>query len=231
MGRVLVRIVAPSAAALLLSVAVSQAQDAPRSMAFESFLSSLQAHVDATVNPGLEADYRSFLERHGFTAKDVPYVKYRRMRLIYEATRDGGFWNTLWRITDEEPSSKKIWRQWLSHPGELAATGECDEISALTAFLGHRLGAGSVGLFWPTRNHTIVAWEPVLHGPRILLPTTQIFLECSEGFDKVRFSPTVQRTVYDYTAGDRAGVAVRYAPDQAGIARSVDFGDDSVRVR
>ena len=52
-----------------------------------------------------------------------------------------------------------------------------------------------MGLFYPTWNHTIAAWAP--HQlPRgksrlVLLPTTQIFLGCTDGLDTTSFRTTL----------------------------------------
>ncbi len=66
------------------------------------------------------------------------------MRLFYEATRDAGFWNLHWTITNQPPNSDKIWQQWQSvrNPSFLTptASAECDELSALYAFLVGRTG-------------------------------------------------------------------------------------------
>ncbi len=171
---------------------------------FATFSDALKRTIDAVENPALEDEWRAFLDRHAWTERQVPYVMYRRVRLLFEATRDGGFWQIRWTITNREPTSAEIWNQWARAPVSVPATAECDEISALTAFLARRLGVGPIGLYWPTRNHTIVAWTPVKGGVRVLLPTTQIFLTCPEGFDHATYAAAavVQKTVYDYTARD-----------------------------
>ncbi len=84
------------------------------------------------------------------------------VRLLFEATRDAGFWNVHWTITDQPPNSDNVWRQWggirkvsLLEP---TASAECDELSALYAFLVEREGVKGVGLFWPYANHTVAVW-------------------------------------------------------------------------
>jgi hypothetical protein len=60
------------------------------------------------------------------------------------------------------------------------ASAECDELSALDAFLAGRAGVKGVGLFWPFANHTVAVWvvrpaeRPVI---RLVVPTSQIFLK------------------------------------------------------
>lgn len=96
-----------------------------------------------------------------------------------EARRDAGLWNLHWSITDQPPNSDRIWLQWrsIARPSVLkpTATAECDELSALYAFLAERTGVKTVGLLWPHPNYTVAAW--VLHpaaGPviRVVVPTS-----------------------------------------------------------
>ena len=42
------------------------------------------------------------------------YDEFVVVRLLFEATRDAGFWGLGWTITDREPESDAIWRQWAS---------------------------------------------------------------------------------------------------------------------
>lgn len=131
------------------------------------------------------------------------------MRLLFEATRDAGFWNLHWSITDQPPNSDRIWLQWRSikrtSPLTPTATAECDELSALYAFLVERSGVRSVGLFWPFPNHTVAVWvvQPAT-GPiiRVVVPTSQIFLEETDFFDTKKFNPWRQKTIYEYTRRD-----------------------------
>ena len=119
----------------------------------------------------------------------------RCFRLLYEATRDAGLWNLHWTITDRPPNSDNIWRQWhaMGQPSALSptASAECDELSALFAFLARRSGVKGVGLFWPYPNHTVAVWE--LHPAerptiRVVVPTSQIFSQPA----RARY-PQVQR--------------------------------------
>jgi len=90
-------------------------------------------------------------------------------------------------------------------PSEPTATAECDELSALYAFLVERAGVKSVGLLWPTSNHTVAVWvlQPTT-GPviRVVVPTSQIFLEETDSFDTGKFNPWRQKTIYEYTRRD-----------------------------
>lgn len=145
------------------------------------------------------------------------------VRLLYEATRDAGFWNMHWTITNQPPNSDNIWRQWKNvenpSPQSPTASAECDELSALYAFLVEREGVKGVGLFWPAPNHTVAVWvvRPTT-GPviRVVVPTSQIFLEASDSFDTRKFNPWTQKTIYEYTRRD--------APDSLELPKPlVDF--------
>jgi len=111
-------------------------------------------------------------------------------------------------ITDLPPNSDNIWRQWkiVRAPSPLAPTAiaECDELSALFAFIAERAGIRSVGLFWPYANHTVAVWtlnQPA--GPvRVVIPTTQIFLDESDYWGTKKFDPWRQKVIYEYTRHD-----------------------------
>jgi hypothetical protein len=88
---------------------------------------------------------------------------------------------------------------------ESTATAECDELSALYAFLVEQAGIKGVGLFWPAPNHTVAVWavHPAA-GPvvRVVVPTTQILLDETDRFDTKKFDPYRQKTIYEYTRRD-----------------------------
>jgi hypothetical protein len=158
---------------------------------------------------GMRAGFRSFTSAHKLPPESVSYSDFVVVRLFFEATRDAGFWNLHWSITDQPPNSDRIWRQWrdakmptVSAP---TATAECDELSALFAFLVERAGVKGVGLFWPASNHTVAVW--VLHPAaspviRVVVPTSQIFLDETDFFDTKKFNPWNQKTIYEYTRRD-----------------------------
>jgi hypothetical protein len=158
---------------------------------------------------GMRLGFRSFTSAHKLPPESISYSDFVVVRLLFEATRDAGFWNLHWSITDQPPNSDNIWRQWrkVQRPSVSVptATAECDELSALYAFLVARAGIEGVGLFWPTENHTVAVW--VLHpvgAPvvRVVVPTSQIFLDESDTFDTKKFNPWRQRTIYEYTRRD-----------------------------
>jgi len=157
----------------------------------------------------MRLSFRSFTAAHRLSPGSIRYSDYVVVRLLYEATRDAGFWNMHWAITDQPPNSDNVWRQWQKvrqvSVAESTATAECDELSALYAFLVGRAGVRSVGLFWPAANHTVAVW--VVHpaaGPvvRVVVPTSQIFLDETDSFDTRKFNPWRQKTIYEYSRRD-----------------------------
>ncbi|HUE42881.1 MAG TPA: hypothetical protein VMP12_04920 [Candidatus Sulfotelmatobacter sp.] len=160
---------------------------------------------------GMRLGFQAFTDAHHLSPDSVRYSDYVIVRLLYQATRDAGFWNVHWQITDQPPNSDRVWRQWstVSSPSLIAPTSiaECDELSALFAFLVERAGVKSVGLFWPFANHTVAVWTVQPKGGaviRVVVPTSQIFLEQSDDFDTKKFDPWRQRTIYEYTRRDAA---------------------------
>jgi len=155
---------------------------------------------------GMRSSFQSFLAAHHLAPDSLRYSDYVMARLLFEATRDAGLWNLHWSITDQPPNSDRIWQQWKAagRPSVLksTATAECDELSALYAFLAEREGVKTVGLFWPYANHTVAVWalKPTA-GPaiRVVVPTSQIFLTESDMFDTRTFDPWRQKTIYEYT--------------------------------
>jgi hypothetical protein len=158
---------------------------------------------------GMRLGFQAFMGARHLSPDSIRYSDYVVIRLLFEATRDAGLWSLHWNITDQPPNSDNIWRQWrmVSKPSvwEPSATAECDELSALVAFLVERAGVKTVGLFWPAPNHTVAVWvvRPVA-GPviRVVIPTSQIFLTETDFFDTRKFDPWRQKTIYEYTRRD-----------------------------
>ena len=61
---------------------------------------------------GMREGFQSFLRGHQLGPDSVRYSDYVIVRLLFEATRDAGFWNLHWAITDQPPNSDRIWEQW-----------------------------------------------------------------------------------------------------------------------
>jgi len=158
---------------------------------------------------GMRQGFQSFLSAHKLAPESINYSDFVIVRLFFEATRDAGFWNLHWYITDQPPNSDNIWRQWknIKTPSvsTSTATAECDELSALYAFLVERAGVKGVGLFWPAANHPVAVWtvRPTGGSPiRVVVPTSQIFLDETDFFDTKKFDPWRQKTIYEYTRRD-----------------------------
>jgi hypothetical protein len=183
---------------------------AEQTVAFGAWVDLLKDLLDSTPAPAIEAEFASFTSRYALRDDDANLKRdFRRLRLLFEATRDGGFWHLRWDITNQYPSSRRIWEKWIQRPvatrfDEASATAECDELSALLGMLARRLGIRNVGLFYPTWNHTIGAWAP-LEGkkktPLVQLPTSQIFLDCAAGFDQTSFR-TQLKNIQPYPSWD-----------------------------
>jgi hypothetical protein len=185
----------------------AQPTTSPEGVPLAQFVRTIREKAITLENSsGMRLAFQSFLEAHHLPPNSVRYSDFVTIRLLYEATRDAGFWNMHWTITDQPPNSDRIWSQWKAvrrpSPSEPTATAECDELSALYAFLVERSGVKSVGLLWPTSNHTVAVWvlQPAT-GPviRVVVPTSQIFLEETDSFDTKKFDPWRQKTIYEYT--------------------------------
>jgi hypothetical protein len=190
----------------------ARAASSPQGVPLAQFVSAIREKAKGLESSsGMRLAFQSFLASRHLSPDNVRYSDFVIIRLLYEATRDAGFWNMHWSITDQPPNSDRIWSQWKTvrrpSPSEPTATAECDELSALYAFLVERAGVKGVGLFWPASNHTVAVWvlKPA-SGPviRVVVPTSQIFLEETDSFDTRKFDPWRQKTIYEYTRRDVA---------------------------
>jgi hypothetical protein len=167
------------------------------------------AAVDPT--PPVRADFARIARDHALPTDAAALRNYLRVKTVFEATREAGWWRLAWTITDRQPQSDAIWAAWRSVGDavpRITASAECDETSALVSLILRRLGVKSVGLFWPQSNHTVAVWKAHARDGtevRIVLPTSQVFLEPDDGFDTRAFDPKRQRTIYDYTRADVKG--------------------------
>ena len=142
--------------------------------------------------------YEALLRDFGLDSDELPLESYSRIRLAFEATRDGGLWGLRWKITDELPRSDRIWEQWQpfdfalnagstpkTKQDAVTALAECDELSALFAIVARDLGVhGFVALHWPYWNHVVAVWQVQRRDGghvRIVIPTTQSFLSENAG--------------------------------------------------
>jgi hypothetical protein len=173
-------------------------------------ISEVRTRAKALENSsGMRSSFRSFTASYKIARDSISYSDFVIVRLLYESTRDAGFWNMHWTITNMPPNSDRVWSQWkdatIVSPLAPTASAECDELSALFAFLVEHAGVRSVGLFWPYSNHTVAVW--VLHPAngaevRVVVPTSQIFLEVTDSFATRKFNPWKQKTIYEYKRRD-----------------------------
>ncbi len=198
---------------LAVSSAVSQnpANPAPPSnTTLARFITEIRSRARALENTaGMRSSFQSFTTAYKISPSTISYSDFVIVRLLYEATRDAGYWNMHWTITNMPPNSDQVWRQWRSvgsvSPTRFTAYAECDELSALYAFLVERAGVRTVGLFWPYPNHTVAVW--VLHPTngsevRVVVPTSQIFLEVTDSFGTRKFNAWHQKTIFEYKRHD-----------------------------
>lgn len=163
---------------------------------------------DLETSDTVRADYDALVAKHRLADTDELFREYVRVRLVFESARDGGLWRLRWDITNEQPNSERIWAQWKRvvdpDPERTTAVAECDELSALFAHLAHRLGVAHVGLFWPQWNHVVAVWTVQGEdGPvRIVVPTSQIFLDDEATLGTDGFDPKQQKRIYDYRRKD-----------------------------
>ncbi len=158
---------------------------------------------------GMRSSFQAFQSAYKIAPGSIRYSDFVIVRLLYEATRDAGFWNMHWTITNMPPNSDRVWNQWKGvksvSPLVPTASAECDELSALFAFLVERAGVRGVGLFWPYPNHTVAVW--VLHPAnsseiRVVVPTSQIFLGVTDSFGSKKFDAWHQKTIFEYKRRD-----------------------------
>lgn len=186
------------------------AQPSAQKTTVASLVAAMRAKAAALENAhGMRLAFTAFTSAYRVPQERVRYADFVLVRLLYEATRDAGFWNLHWTITNREPNSDHIWQQWRDARAPSTAvptaSAECDELSALYAFLAARAGIRRVGLFWPYANHTVAVWTVGPAGPsetRVVVPTSQIFLTPADTFGTRRFDPWTQKAIYDYTRRD-----------------------------
>lgn len=218
-------------AGLLLSLVITAiapeaaAQTASRDVA--GLLAALKERAPALgKTAGMQRSFAELSVEHSLP-QDL-YDEFVLVRLLFEATRDAGLWGLGWTITDREPESDAVWRQWASFqrfdPARPTAHAECDELSALFAFLGRGAGVRGLGLFWPASNHTVAAWAiPGKPKPiRMVIPTTQIFLGPGDRLGTTRFDPWRQKSIYEYSRKDVPATHALPAPLFGFFLRQVD---------
>lgn len=220
---------------LMVSCANAQIHQDAESVAFEQLISELEI-VAKELEPSdvLRSEFTSLQKSHGIADDEKIYQDFVRVRLAFETTRDSGLWQIRWTVTDNEPTSDAIWQQWQKHrtpkfqnerTAQATAVAECDELSALFAFIARSLGVKKVGLIWPTWNHVVAVWTTVDNqgNPvRIIVPTSQIFIDKSATLGTTEFDAYQQKVIYDYERRDVASsfrIPARMAEMMIGQAR------------
>jgi hypothetical protein len=164
------------------------------------------------VSDVVRADFAELSRRFGLADDEATYRDYVRVKLVFEATRDSGFWYVTWTITAQLPQSDEIWSQWASAavpdpggPAAVTAWAECDELSALFAFLARGLGVDRIGLYWPGGKHTVAVWQAARAGgglAPIVVPTSQIYLDPAQSLGTTSFKVGQKRKIYTYKRRD-----------------------------
>lgn len=166
-------------------------------------------------SPTVRADFDVLRLTHDLPDDEALYRDYVRVKLAFEATRDGGWWHMRWAITNQKPNSDRVWAQWKraavpsdDDPAVPTAIAECDELSALFALVARNLGVRHIGLFWPQWNHVVAVWSVQSSDGstvRIVVPTSQIFLTLDDSLGTDRFDPWTQKTIFEYRRQDVKG--------------------------
>lgn len=184
----------------------------PKRVTMGEFWRALSAQIALLDTAALRSGFEAFATQHAVDASSPAlFGDFTKLWVVFEATRDGGWWRLRWDVTDQEPSSVKIWKAWFRTPppeqsfAAASAVAECDEITALFSVTARRLGVRGVGLFYPTWNHVIAGWSPQAFAEQsvkdvVLIPTTQIFQGCPSTFDRTTFKPP--RQVYEFPRVD-----------------------------
>jgi hypothetical protein len=85
-------------------------QSAPTLSALISTLRTRSQSLQSA--PGVRRAYDGFLAERHLVPGSVSYSDFVLVRTTFEATRDAGFWNLHWSVTDQPPNSDRIWSQW-----------------------------------------------------------------------------------------------------------------------
>jgi len=201
---------------LLVIPAITSAQGSSDYVSYKELIRSLDIIATKYLEPSdtLKKEFLELQKTHNINGSAINYRHFVRVRLAFEMTRDSGLWQIRWAVTNKKPNSDSIWKQWhiLSNPqyqkediAQATAIAECDESSALFAFISRGLGVKNVGLFWPQWNHTVGVWttkskqgKPI----RIVIPTSQIFISSNASLGTKEFDPYKQKVIYNYSRKD-----------------------------
>jgi hypothetical protein len=159
----------------------------------------------------VRADYRALVRDFGLRDSVELYDKYVRVRIAFEATRDGGLWGVRWAITNRPHGSDEIWASWKRltvdsfDPQAPTAIAECDEITALFCFVARKLGVPDVGFISGGWYHIVAAWAirvPGAREVRIGVPTSQVFLTPEATLGTRELKPDRPKVIWRYVRRD-----------------------------
>lgn len=136
----------------------------------------------------MRSSFQSFTSAYKIRPDSISDSDFVVVRLLYEATRDGGFWNMHWTVTNMPPNSDQVRRQW-----KLVSAG-FSAGSHSPCRVRRTLGALRV-------PRTIRRAQGDV---RVVVPTPQIFLDVTDSFATRKFNPWHQKTIYEYTRHDVA---------------------------
>ena len=172
---------------LFAQQASAQESSAQKSSNLGGLVHQMKRVADRLVDSeSLQAEFKHFAKVHSLDTSADSFHEYIKVKMAFETTRDGGLWHFKWNITREAPSSKVIWKHLqgvrLAAPPPVewySVEAECDELSAMFAFMAGQLGVKHVGLVWPFRGHTVAVWFALGDDgerKRIAVPTSQVLL-------------------------------------------------------
>jgi len=135
----------------------------------------------------------------------VRYDDFVVVRLLYEATRDAGFWNLHWTITDQPPNSDRVWKQWrvVDQPSPLHPPRSPSAMNSPHSMPSWSITLGCMGLASSGRQPiTQLLFGSCIqrtdHRFRVVVPTSQIFLDVTDSFGTRKFNPRSQKSIFEY---------------------------------
>ena len=199
----------------------------------DELLAALErAAVRLDAHPVVRAEYEELLASHQIEPDAEAFREYVRVRLVFEATRDGGLWGLEWAVTNRIGHSDRIWAQWqqvaisAQEKWQVTAVAECDELSALFAFLTRRLGVKHTGFLGGGPNHIVGHWtvrRPGRREVRVVVPTSQIYLTPTATLGTKEINAYSAPVVWDYWRQDVPDDLVLPAPLARYFVEQIDL--------
>src|SRR5262249_6776625 len=86
--------------------AIGSSASVARGVPFSELISQVRAKAKSLESSsGMRREFAAFVAAHHLLQENVRYSDFVIVRLLFEATRDAGFWNVHWSITDMPPNS------------------------------------------------------------------------------------------------------------------------------